>query len=106
MEGMPLPHIDLVRPLSGKESYGDKEWSFEFKYDGFRGVLYIENGRSQFVSRQNKVLHQFDELAEAIALKLAPKLENGILDGELVIKDETQRPVFSTFFIVEGLPCM
>jgi hypothetical protein len=28
-----------------------RRWLFEFKYDGYRGLCYIESGRSRFISR-------------------------------------------------------
>lgn len=104
MKYLSLPHIDPIRPIFGKEPFGDKDWSFEFKYDGFRGLLYINNGRSRFISRQDKVLHQFDLLADAIAKKLALKMHNGIFDGEIVTKDATNRPIFSDVLHRKGMP--
>jgi ATP-dependent DNA ligase len=38
-------------------------WVFEFKYDGFRALLYFEQGRRcEFVSRNGNTLTRFDKL--------------------------------------------
>jgi len=104
MKHTSLPHIELIRAVFGKESFDHKDWSFEFKYDGFRGLLYVDSTKAQFVSRQDKVLHQFDELAAEISHTLRWKVQNAIFDGELVTKDKTERPIFSDILHKRGTP--
>jgi len=90
---MPLPQVQPIIPTSRKEPFDDPGWLFEFKYDGFRAVLYSEQGRgSRFVSRNGNTLTRFDALARSVAAEL--EASNAILDGELVALDETGRPQF------------
>jgi bifunctional non-homologous end joining protein LigD len=67
---MPLPRVQPIIPISRKEPFDDPDWLFEFKYDGFRALLYIEQGRSHFVSRRGNVLSRFDELCRKVAAML------------------------------------
>lgn len=96
-----LPRIDPIRPVAAKLFEG-KDWTFEFKYDGFRGLLYIEPGRNRFISRQQKMLRRFDELAGRLAEALG--VENAILDGEIVVRDEADRPIFDDLLRQRGTP--
>src|SRR5215472_16661394 len=53
-----------------KQPFDDPEWVFELKYDGFRALYYIEDGRSWFVSRNGNHLGRFDDLCRQLALEL------------------------------------
>jgi bifunctional non-homologous end joining protein LigD len=59
---------------------------YEVKLDGFRGMLYVENGRGRFSSKTKKAMRRFDELANTIAKEL--RLQDAILDGEIVVLGE------------------
>lgn len=88
-----LPWIKPIEPTR-REPFTDKKWSFELKYDGFRALLYIlPKGEPRFISRQDKVLRPFAGLARAIQEELSVKA--AILDGELVAKDEADKPQFN-----------
>ena len=43
---MTLPRVQPIIPTWRREPFEDPEWLFDFKYDGFRGLCYIEQGRS------------------------------------------------------------
>jgi ATP-dependent DNA ligase len=47
---MTLPRIQPIIPISRKEPFDDPAWLFEFKYDGFRALLYLEQGSCRFIS--------------------------------------------------------
>jgi bifunctional non-homologous end joining protein LigD len=89
---MPLPQVQPIIPISRKEPFDDPDWLFEFKYDGFRAQLYLEQGRSHFVSRRGNVLSRFDALARAVAAEF--EVTEAIFDGEVIVADETGRPLF------------
>jgi bifunctional non-homologous end joining protein LigD len=73
--------------------FDNPEWLFEIKWDGYRAVSFIENGKLRLVSRnQNDLTAQFSELRE---LPRFVKAENAILDGEVVALDEQGRSSFS-----------
>ena len=90
----PMPgaiHPMLATAVS--EAFDDSNWLFEIKWDGYRAVAFIDNGRTRLVSRnQNDLTAQFPELRDL------PKFinsEHAILDGEIVALDEQGRPSFS-----------
>jgi hypothetical protein len=65
---------------------------FDFKYDGFRGFCYLEQGRCHFISRNGNVLSRLDALADQVGRGL--DLDEAIIDGEVIATDETGRPQF------------
>jgi bifunctional non-homologous end joining protein LigD len=67
-----------------KEPFDNPDYIFELKHDGFRAVVYVENGECRLVSRNLKNL-RFESLQLALA-KLPVK--NAIIDGEIVCLDE------------------
>src|SRR5208283_4915750 len=69
------------------------DWLFELKWDGYRAVAFIDDGRLHLVSRsQNDLTAQFPELG---SLPEFVKAKRAILDGEIVALDEEGRPSFS-----------
>jgi bifunctional non-homologous end joining protein LigD len=96
---MTLPRVQPIIPIPRKEPFDDPEWLFDFKYDGFRALLYFEQGmRCRFVSRNDNTLSRFDSLCQAVAAEL--DVDSVILDGEVIATDETGRPLF--FDLVRG----
>src|SRR4029077_18618273 len=60
------------------------DWIFELKHDGFRSLAYFENGTCRLVSRRRNVYKSFDALRKSLGQL---KVDNAILDGELVCLD-------------------
>ena len=87
---MTLPRIQPIIPIVAKQPFDDPEWVFEFKYDGFRALYYIENGRFWFVSRKGNHLSRFDDLCHRLVCEL--DVGNAVLDGEVIAADETGHP--------------
>ena len=90
----PMPttiHPMLATPVD--EAFDGAEWLFEIKWDGYRAVAFIENGKLRLVSRnQNELTGRFPELKDL------PKFihaKSAILDGEVVALDEQGRASFS-----------
>ena len=74
------------------DPFSDPDWIFETKWDGFRSVCFVRNGKAQFVSRnQIEMTPQYPELVN-IARQLDAK--EAILDGEIVALDEHGMPRF------------
>ncbi len=64
----------------------------QIKWDGIRGILYMENSRVKIVTRKNMdITSKYPELQR---LKENFKGRNGILDGEIVAFDDKNRPDF------------
>ena len=76
-----------------EDPFDDPNWLFEIKWDGYRVISFIENGKVRMISRnQNDLGPRYPELREL------PKLvdaKSAILDGEVVVLDEHGRPSFS-----------
>jgi len=90
----PMP--TTIHPMlaeSVEHPFDDKDWLFEIKWDGYRAIAFIEDGKVRLVSRnQNELTTRYPELqdlAESINAK------NAILDGEVVALDADGRPSFS-----------
>jgi len=87
-----LPRIQPIVPVRQMEPFDDPQWLFDFKYDGFRALCYLEQGRCRLISRNGNLMSRFAGLGEKIAASLA--VDDAILDGEVVAADETGRPQF------------
>lgn len=83
----PMPEI--VKPMLATlvdEPFTDDDWLFEVKWDGYRAVCFIENGKARLISRNDQDLSaRFPYLSQAPALVDA---KNAVLDGELVALDD------------------
>jgi bifunctional non-homologous end joining protein LigD len=86
---------EVIHPMLATlvdEPFSDPEWIFETKWDGFRSVCFVKNGKSRFVSRnQIDMTPQYPELAE-VAKQINAK--EVILDGEIVALDKDGMPRF------------
>jgi len=81
----------LATPV--EKPFDDPEWLFEIKWDGYRAVAFVENGKVRLVSRnQNDLTGQYSELHD---LPKLVKAKNAILDGEIAALDEQGRASFS-----------
>jgi len=89
----PMP--ELVRPMlaePGALPTNDDGWSYEFKWDGLRAVLYVEGGRVRILTRNDHdVSDSYPELRE-IGERLGST--QAVLDGEIVALDDEGRPSF------------
>ena len=90
----PMP--SKIHPMlaeSVNDPFDGDEWLFEIKWDGYRAVAFIENGKVRLVSRnQNDLTPRYPELHD---LAKFVKAKNAILDGEVVALDEDGRASFS-----------
>src|SRR5208282_2495152 len=85
--------IHPMLAISTAKAFDNPDWLFEIKWDGYRAIAFIEDGRVRLVSRsQNDLTAQFPELG---SLPQFVKAERAILDGEIVALDEEGRPSFS-----------
>jgi bifunctional non-homologous end joining protein LigD len=93
-EEKPMPtaiHPMLATPV--EKAFDGPDWLFEIKWDGYRAVAFIEDGRLRLVSRtQNDLTAQFPDLR---SLPEFIKAKRAIVDGEIVALDEEGRPSFS-----------
>jgi len=81
----------LATPV--EKPFDSAEWLFEIKWDGYRAVAFVENGKVRLVSRnQNDLTGQYSELQD---LSKLVKAKTAILDGEIAALDEQGRASFS-----------
>ncbi len=94
---MPLQnnkYSEYIRPMlasNGGEFYANSEWVYEIKWDGYRAVAEIDEGNVKFYSRNGL---SFGEKFQPIFSELTSFSGKMILDGEVVLLDENQRPSF------------
>jgi len=72
--------------------FDDPDWIFELKHDGFRALAYISDRNCELVSRRHNAYKTFESL-RAVLSKL--KVQNAILDGEIVCLDCEGRSLFN-----------
>ncbi len=70
----------------------DPDWIYEVKWDGFRSLCFIENGRVRLRSRNHNPLDAF--FPELSVLPECLQAESAIVDGEIVCLDPQGRPSF------------
>jgi bifunctional non-homologous end joining protein LigD len=78
----------LHKPMLAKlteRSEDQPDWFYEPKYDGYRAVTKIHQGKVEIVSRNG---NSFNKAYAALIPELARFEDDLILDGELVIEDE------------------
>jgi bifunctional non-homologous end joining protein LigD len=89
---MTLPRVQPIIPTLRAEPFDGPGWVFELKYDGFRGLCYVERGHCRFISRNGNVLGRLDALSHQVAAEI--EVDDAILDGEVIVADGTGRPQF------------
>ncbi|MGZ6465552.1 MAG: non-homologous end-joining DNA ligase, partial [Bdellovibrionota bacterium] len=78
---------------SVESPFDNPDWLFEIKWDGYRAIAFIDQGKLRLVSR-----NQNDLTAQYADLHALPKFVNAkiaILDGEIVALDEHGHSSFS-----------
>jgi bifunctional non-homologous end joining protein LigD len=83
----PMLAESIDKPFDGAD------WLFEIKWDGYRAVTFINDGKVRLVSRnQNDLTPRYPELKD---LPASVKAKTAILDGEVVALDAEGRASFS-----------
>jgi len=84
-----------VKPMlaqSREKPFSKPGWVFEIKYDGYRMIAGLERGEARLVTRNgHDATASFPEVARALE---ALPFERLVLDGEVVVHDESGRPNF------------
>jgi len=87
--------LPKVMPLVLKRraaAFDNPDYLYDLKYDGFRALLEIDGIGARLVSRNRNRFRHLDTLAAALAKRL--RVNDAILDGEVICADETGRPIF------------
>ena len=84
--------VDPMLPTPTKLPFSDAAWLFEPKWDGYRALCFLHDGKVRFVSRNRRDLtKRFPELQEVANLI---KARTAIVDGEIVSLDRAGLPSF------------
>jgi bifunctional non-homologous end joining protein LigD len=84
--------VEPIIPVLHPGAFDDPAWTFEPKYDGFRGMLYVTPTTCTFASKRGRLLKRFAGLAEEVRHQL--RVRDIILDGEVLALDEEGRLEF------------
>ncbi|MDP4094037.1 MAG: RNA ligase family protein [Bacillota bacterium] len=91
--------IQPMEPILADHVKTGAEWIHEIKWDGIRGLTYIENGKIKvFTKRGNERTAFYPELFEILDLLDG---RQAVLDGEIVIFDSDGNPSFYSSLVRE-----
>jgi bifunctional non-homologous end joining protein LigD len=71
--------------------FNSEDWQFEIKWDGYRALSYLQNGKVQLRSRNN---NPFDAKYVAVYNTLKQWPVNAVVDGEIIVLNEEGRADF------------
>jgi bifunctional non-homologous end joining protein LigD len=95
------PRFDTAQLSLVRTPFDHPDFLFELKHDGFRALAHVWDGNCELISRKRNAYKSFNELRENLA-KL--KVENAVIDGELVCLDEEGRSIFNELLFRRGCP--
>ncbi|WP_243237353.1 hypothetical protein [Heliobacterium chlorum] len=84
--------IQPMEPIIAPEPFDDPDYLFQIKWDGIRALAYVqEKGIRLFNRKGREISQKYPEITGADILLPG---ETGIVDGELIVLDETGKPSF------------
>jgi bifunctional non-homologous end joining protein LigD len=94
-KGRPSPMPENIEPMLATlvtEPVKQEGWVYEMKWDGYRALGYMNNGKANICSRNNK---SFDEKFYPLHQTLLNWNINAVVDGEIVVVNDLGVPDFS-----------
>lgn len=73
------------------EPFDSGDWIFEVKWDGYRALAFINKGKVELISRNNKSFSKYYPIVNI----LEKWKTNAVIDGEIVVLDRNGRANFS-----------
>lgn len=95
------PRMDTAQLSLVRQPFDHPDFLFELKHDGFRALAHIWDGNCELVSRKRNAYKSFQDLRNNLA-KL--KVQNAVIDGELVCLDAEGRSIFNELLFRRGSP--
>jgi hypothetical protein len=105
------PSISALELQQIDTPFDHPDWIFEIKFDGFRSLAAIANGRCNLISRKANAFKRFSDLGIALPSDLKG-VTDAVLDGEIVVLDErgasqfyplmssNSKPIYAAFDLV------
>ena len=91
---LPFDKVQVQLATLTKKVPKEKDYIYEIKYDGFRVVAYLENGKVKLKSRNGKdFTNKFNSIAKDLKDTFTDKLI--VFDGEVVVFDKNGKSDFS-----------
>lgn len=88
-----------MEPILIPDIMAGEDWIHEIKWDGIRGLSYIRNGQLQVYTKQrNERTAFYPELSELTSLLDG---KQAVLDGEIVVFDNDEKPSFYSSLVRE-----
>jgi len=95
--------VEPMRPTLAAKPFSDPGWLFEPKWDGWRTLCFVRDGKVHLVSRRkNNLNERFPELRE---IGKVIKASAALIDGEIVALDEDGLPQFDALRFRRGRKC-
>ena len=89
--------MEPIIPIFRREPFDDPAWTFELKYDGFRGIADTVNGR--MLSKNLNPMWRYQSLLQGLP-------SGCVFDGEIAVLDEAGRPRFNALLFHRSIdPC-
>lgn len=99
---MIVPTFQLLTLWRAPEPFSHPDWLFEAKWDGFRSLVRIEQGKCRLISRKGNEFKSFRTLNESILSE--SKVRSAVLDGEIVCLNDGGKPEFRDLLHRRGEP--
>jgi len=99
---VPAPRgLQPMLATAAAEAFDDEGWQFEIKWDGYRALACVQNGKVALRSRKDRPLNEaFPNIVNALRAWNLP----AVIDGEVVVLDDEGRSRFSALQRSKGLP--
>ena len=82
--------------------FSHPDWLFELKWDGFRSLVRIEQGKCRLISRNGNEFESFRTLNESLRDELNGR--SVVIDGEVVCLSDAGKPEFRDLLFRRGEP--
>src|SRR6476469_2863258 len=85
---------NFIATMLAKETsqpFDDENWIYEIKWDGYRAIAEVNNGKVKLYSRNGL---SFNEYYPKVVKALEKIKKNFIIDGEIVVLNEEGMPNF------------
>ncbi len=86
----PKPFKPMLATLVSKP-FDSENWIYEIKWDGYRAVAYVQNGKAEITSRN---LNSYNDIFQPVVAALEEWNVDSVLDGEIVAVNDKGLPDF------------